>query len=177
MALTLCLCCVVLSRPVVGQADRQAVNSVVQGSASDVLKLAMIFLQALFRTGEPAPPADVLPCDQWHRLRHATIVLQIHDELIVQCPDDADTCIAVGRVMRWCMQEVAPRRLMQFAAGQAPASGGGSGGAGPLPVPPRWHWMGMSGEEYTATVAPLRVPLTVTVSVGPDWGSLTPLSL
>eukprot|EP01112_Ceratiomyxa_fruticulosa_P020149 TRINITY_DN6785_c0_g1_i1.p1 TRINITY_DN6785_c0_g1~~TRINITY_DN6785_c0_g1_i1.p1 ORF type:complete len:570 (+),score=88.22 TRINITY_DN6785_c0_g1_i1:232-1710(+) len=52
--------------------QRQAVNSVIQGSASDVIKIAMLRLQKQLRKKN-------LP---------ARIVLQVHDELVVEVRDD-----------------------------------------------------------------------------------------
>ena len=56
-----------------GQARRMAINTVIQGSAADIIKLAMIQVdhdQALTRTG-------------------AELILQIHDELLLEAPRDA----------------------------------------------------------------------------------------
>lgn len=52
-----------------GAAERQAVNTVVQGSAADIIKLAMIRLHAM--------------CDDEMQLS-----LSVHDELVLICPDD-----------------------------------------------------------------------------------------
>ena len=56
------------------QIDRQAVNSVIQGSASDVIKLAMILLSRKLQSRQ-----DLLACQ---------ILLQIHDEVVLECPHD-----------------------------------------------------------------------------------------
>jgi len=50
--------------------ERTAVNTVVQGSAADLIKLAMLRVHARLRA---------------ERLQ-AAIVLQIHDELLLECP-------------------------------------------------------------------------------------------
>ncbi len=65
-----------------GEAERQAVNSVVQGSAADIIKLAMVRLHAL--------------CDDELQLS-----LTVHDELVLVCPDDrvADGEAAVREAM------------------------------------------------------------------------------
>lgn len=57
---------------VVSEAQRQSVNSIIQGTASDVAKAAMI--RAEF--------------DPVLRDLEATLLLQIHDELIFEAPDD-----------------------------------------------------------------------------------------
>ncbi len=51
-------------------AERLAINSVVQGSAADLIKLAMVNLQRRIEN-------EALPC---------RMLLQIHDELVVECP-------------------------------------------------------------------------------------------
>jgi DNA polymerase-1 len=65
-------------------AERTAINSVVQGSAADLIKLAMVDLHARLspaathlRSGKPADIPNVL------------MLLQIHDELVFEC-DTAD---------------------------------------------------------------------------------------
>ncbi|MEL6328872.1 MAG: DNA polymerase I [Planctomycetota bacterium] len=57
-------------------AERMAINSVVQGSAADLIKLAMIDLHRRIKGGEDAPLAGV------------KMLLQIHDELVFEAPDD-----------------------------------------------------------------------------------------
>jgi DNA polymerase-1 len=51
-------------------AERVATNTPIQGSAADIIKLAMVRLAAAFRT---------------HGLE-AAMILQIHDELLIECP-------------------------------------------------------------------------------------------
>ena len=56
-------------------AERIAVNTPVQGSAADIVKTAMLNVsEELARTGSPA-----------------RLLLQVHDELIFECPDDKKT--------------------------------------------------------------------------------------
>ena len=52
-----------------GEAERQAVNTVVQGAAAEIIKLAMI------RLHQTTPDGMALQ-------------LQVHDELVMSCPDD-----------------------------------------------------------------------------------------
>jgi DNA polymerase I len=64
-------------------AQRMAINSVVQGSAADLIKLAMIDLHA--RLSQNAP--------HWRRgrppqLAGVKMLLQIHDELVFEAPED-----------------------------------------------------------------------------------------
>jgi DNA polymerase-1 len=66
-------------------AERAAVNTPVQGSAADVIKLAMIRLDdALAKTG-------------------ARLLLQVHDELVVESP--AGEAESVAAMMKKIMEE------------------------------------------------------------------------
>jgi DNA polymerase-1 len=53
-----------------GFAERTAVNSPLQGTAADLIKLAMIRIDAALTTGS----------------YHAAMLLQVHDELVFECP-------------------------------------------------------------------------------------------
>lgn len=68
----------------VGRLERQAGNSVIQGSASDVIKIAMRNLHRLLK------PYD------------AHILVQIHDELVIECPKDK--CEEVAKIVKNEMQ-------------------------------------------------------------------------
>ena len=57
-------------------AERQSVNAVIQGSASDMMKLAMLRIQSRI-------------CQRQDRVR---IVLQLHDEIVLEVPK---VCICV----------------------------------------------------------------------------------
>lgn len=52
-----------------GEAERQAVNSLIQGSAADIIKTAMVRLDRTLPT-------------------HSTLILSIHDELVVRTPEE-----------------------------------------------------------------------------------------
>ena len=54
------------------QMERAAVNSAVQGSAADIIKLAMIKVESRLKKELPL----------------ASLVLQVHDELVVTCPEE-----------------------------------------------------------------------------------------
>jgi DNA polymerase-1 len=60
-------------------AERLAINTVVQGSAADLIKLAMVNLHRRFTTGPEAGPEGGWNCK---------MLLQIHDELVFECPDE-----------------------------------------------------------------------------------------
>jgi DNA polymerase I len=55
-----------------GFAERTAVNSPLQGAAADLIKLAMVKIDAAFETGG----------------RQTRMLLQVHDELVFECPPD-----------------------------------------------------------------------------------------
>jgi DNA polymerase-1 len=74
-------------------AERTAINAPLQGSAADIIKLAMVQLQAQLTTRYP----------------DAHLILQVHDELIVECPE-ADAP-AVSALMREVMESVVSLRV------------------------------------------------------------------
>lgn len=81
-----------------GKQDRQAVNSIIQGSAADLLKCAMIHLwEGLERWG-------------------CAIVLQIHDELIIDCADSEEAKTAVIALLKDGMCVQAKKRLLELYA-------------------------------------------------------------
>lgn len=110
-------------------AERTAINSVVQGSAADLIKLAMIDLHRRIRAANPPAPGDTVPGgtvpggtvrrtvsptqpddpdtrlgEPGHQaLRGVLMLLQIHDELVFEAPaetaEDARTQI-VDRMQR-----------------------------------------------------------------------------
>ncbi|MDF1808196.1 MAG: DNA polymerase I [Phycisphaerales bacterium] len=57
-------------------AERMAINSVVQGSAADLIKLAMIDLHQRIKAADSDSP-----------LHNSKMILQIHDELVFETPD------------------------------------------------------------------------------------------
>ena len=84
-------------------AERLAINSVVQGSAADLIKVAMVDLQRRIEQ-EPLP---------------AKLLLQIHDELVVECPQaQADR---VSRVLTETMSQAIPMDVpIQVEVGVGP---------------------------------------------------------
>jgi len=67
-------------------AERTAINAPLQGSAADIIKVAMIRLHKRLREQSP----------------DAAIILQVHDELIVEAPEDQ--LEAVSDMMRETME-------------------------------------------------------------------------
>ena len=68
--------------------ERCAMNSPIQGTAADIIKLAMIAVARRIRE---------------ERL-HARLILQVHDELIVEAPEDEVE--RVKALLRECMEGV-----------------------------------------------------------------------
>ena len=66
-------------------AERMTLNTPIQGTAADLIKLAMIKVDAALRKSYPA----------------AKLVLQVHDELIVECPEEiaAEVATLISREM------------------------------------------------------------------------------
>lgn len=56
----------------IADAERQCINSVIQGSSADMTKLAMIAIHE----------------DEYLRERNCKLLLQVHDEVIAECPEE-----------------------------------------------------------------------------------------
>ena len=76
-------------------AERQAVNSVVQGSASDIIKLAMINVDRRLGVGASWPACYPTP----------RILMQIHDELIYEVSTADPQCVVLFQeILRGAME-------------------------------------------------------------------------
>ncbi|CAL9700274.1 unnamed protein product [Knipowitschia caucasica] len=76
-------------------AERQAVNTTVQGSAADIVKLATVNIQKHLRKASPTAPLSLqhVPSEKLQRIstfyqRGAYFVLQLHDELIYETSEE-----------------------------------------------------------------------------------------
>ena len=69
-------------------AQRTAINTPIQGSAADIIKLAMIQVEGLLR----------------ERFPRAGMILQVHDELVIEAP--AEEAEAVGQAVKGVMEAV-----------------------------------------------------------------------
>ena len=76
--------------------DRQAVNSVVQGSASDVIKCAMLLVR------------ENLDAEGLH---DAQLVMQVHDEIVVECSAEPTTLEKVVSCIRNAMETSVVEKL------------------------------------------------------------------
>ena len=74
-----------------GHRHLQAVNTVIQGTAADIIKLAMINLQRECASSLDDPAAT-------------RVLLQIHDELLLECPNDAPTIKSCVLVTLHCLE-------------------------------------------------------------------------
>ena len=110
-------------------AERQAVNTVVQGSAGDVMKLAMIQLdndlrrwwtenclaQPLLQSSSSSLSStssfcsSASPSSSLHVPNEPRIVCQVHDELIVECPNSPRTVQAIAQIIKRCMEGIVGR--------------------------------------------------------------------
>ncbi|KAJ6373044.1 hypothetical protein OIU76_027389 [Salix suchowensis] len=66
------------------KAQRQAVNSICQGSAADIIKIAMINIHSQI-VGVDRPESSSLHANKFHMLKgQCRILLQVHDELVLE---------------------------------------------------------------------------------------------
>ncbi|HVU63834.1 MAG TPA: DNA polymerase I [Phycisphaerales bacterium] len=85
-------------------AERTAINSVVQGSAADLIKLAMVELHTLCTPSNRHPVTSPLP---------ARMLLQIHDELVFECPEPQapEAARQICEIMEHAMQLSVPLKV------------------------------------------------------------------
>jgi len=78
-------------------AERTAMNTPIQGTAADIIKMAMVSLQRTLRAGE----------------LKARMLLQVHDELIFECPRDEESELAqiVRQAMEHAVRITVPLRV------------------------------------------------------------------
>ncbi|XP_062018737.1 helicase and polymerase-containing protein TEBICHI isoform X1 [Rosa rugosa] len=67
------------------KAQRQAVNSICQGSAADIIKIAMINIYSIIVDGDERPDSTSPLATKFHKLKgRCRILLQVHDELVLE---------------------------------------------------------------------------------------------
>jgi DNA polymerase-1 len=79
------------------RAEREAINMPIQGTAADIIKIAMIRLSEQLKA----------------KKSHARLILQVHDELVLEVPDDdlPATAALVCQVMEGAMKLVVPLKV------------------------------------------------------------------
>lgn len=77
-------------------AERMAVNHPIQGTAADIMKLAMI-------------EVDKRLTHEYSQNTNVKLLLQVHDELVVECPPDLTE--NVGKMMKEAMESVVKLRV------------------------------------------------------------------
>ena len=94
-------------------AERQAINSTVQGSAADLVKRAMLNIQSKLAQKFPRNAISVRESSH-EKARHfleegASFILQLHDELYyeVVAPD----VVPVAKIVKECMENVTKLRV------------------------------------------------------------------
>ncbi|KAI3792695.1 hypothetical protein L2E82_06583 [Cichorium intybus] len=88
------------------KAQRQAVNSICQGSAADIIKVAMINIHSVIGEGVDKSTPNIQFAERFHMLKgRCRILLQVHDELILE----ADPCVVneAGLLLKLSMENAA----------------------------------------------------------------------
>lgn len=87
------------------KAERQAVNSVCQGSAADIIKIAMLNIYSVI-AGVETPTSNNSLYEKFHMLKgNCRILLQVHDELVLEA--DPSMVKEAGSLLRTCMENAA----------------------------------------------------------------------
>ncbi|KAL6623093.1 hypothetical protein ACP70R_032972 [Stipagrostis hirtigluma subsp. patula] len=86
------------------KAQRQAVNSICQGSAADIIKMAMIKVHSAI-TNRSNDSTDEVTRNFSEIRGHCHLILQVHDELVLE----VDQCMVAqaGRLLQTCMENAA----------------------------------------------------------------------
>ncbi|CAL4224784.1 unnamed protein product, partial [Meganyctiphanes norvegica] len=87
------------------QSERQAVNTSIQGSAADLVKLAMVKINSELHQAFPNSPYFITqPLQRKQQLSGAFLVLQLHDELIYEVV--AEDLVQVAQLVQFNMENV-----------------------------------------------------------------------
>ena len=138
-------------------AERQAVNSVIQGTASDIIKLAMANVDRMLSTSWPSH----LPAPR--------LLMQIHDELIYEVPISSSTSSGAntGSVCDSSSYNNSNNNGNTISTTSASADKG----AESLVCFQALLHRAMEGEVVQRLGFTL--PLKVNICTGTDWGSMT----
>ena len=81
----------------VATAERQAVNTIIQGSASELIKVAMLLVQARLR--------DQCPWSGLAKSDTPNLLMQIHDELVYRVPICSESSVhCFVQMLKECME-------------------------------------------------------------------------
>eukprot|EP00903_Cladosiphon_okamuranus_P006776 g6606.t1 len=102
------------------QAERQAINSVIQGTAADIVKTAMVLV---------ARRLGAWRCNLEEGLANPRLIMQIHDELVLECPACEEDLERLKGLLAECMEVEAPAMLgiecpltVNMMVGRSPAA-------------------------------------------------------
>jgi DNA polymerase-1 len=95
-------------------AERQSVNTIIQGSGSDLVKTAMIQLRASELFYRPARPCEIFLDGEAPLAGSCDIVLQFHDEIVLEVPCSRNAVQKAVSVIRRCMEECLPESPVPF---------------------------------------------------------------
>ncbi|XP_059592184.1 helicase and polymerase-containing protein TEBICHI isoform X2 [Vitis vinifera] len=85
------------------KARRQAVNSICQGSAADIIKIAMINIHSVIAEGVDEPNSSTELPAKFHMLKgRCRIILQVHDELVLEV--DPSVMKEAGLLLKMTME-------------------------------------------------------------------------
>ncbi|KAJ8751696.1 hypothetical protein K2173_025862 [Erythroxylum novogranatense] len=88
------------------KAERQAVNSICQGSAADIIKIAMINIYSVIVEGVDLANSDSPLAAKFHMLKgRCRILLQVHDELVLEV--DPTVIKEAACLLQTCMESAA----------------------------------------------------------------------
>ncbi|MFS8003152.1 putative DNA-directed DNA polymerase [Helianthus anomalus] len=88
------------------KAQRQAVNSICQGSAADIIKVAMITIHSVVGDGVEKSKSSVEFAERFHMLKgRCRILVQVHDELILEA--DPSVMNEAGMLLKLSMESAA----------------------------------------------------------------------
>jgi DNA polymerase I-like protein with 3'-5' exonuclease and polymerase domains len=163
----------------------QAVNSVIQGTASDIIKLAMLAVQRRLDNrrdsaiggsgsgsdGKSTSGAGAAAANRGARAagdRNPRLLLQIHDELLLEVPEEEEEVRWAVKTVRECMTTEVVRALVELDRklnnihhGSAIAAPGADSAAA------RGNLMGPVSAACWRDV-----PIAVNVAVGTTWGDM-----
>lgn len=127
------------------QAERQAVNAIIQGTAADIVSAAAVLVD-----------------ERVEATCGARLVAHVHDELLLEVPDDQPSIQRTVRFVTHLMTVEVVKHLKRISARALSAK----------PEHLRAMWL----DPSTDSVA-FSVPLAVHTTLGNDWGNMSPFEV